>query len=112
MSANSGKDIRAYIIGNKIHTTVVRTNNQSFKSNFSLGGTCELYNLKPQERALINKILEYTYFDFVGIDFILDQNNNFLFNEIEDVAGCRMLYSNDIDIVPSFTHHIKTIIKK
>ncbi|MFI3230961.1 MAG: hypothetical protein R3Y29_05380 [bacterium] len=112
LSSNSGKDVRAYIIGNQIHTTILRTNDVSFKSNFSLGGEANIYHLQPHEKDLINKILEYTHFDFVGIDFILDENNNFLFNEIEDVAGCRMLYSNDVDIIPSFISHIKTTLNK
>ena len=39
-------------------------------------------------------------FDFgmVGIDFILDENNHWLLNEIEDVVGARMLYQCQPDV--------------
>ena len=34
----------------------------------------------------------------VGIDFILDENNHWLLNEIEDVVGSRMLYQCQPDV--------------
>ena len=44
---------------------------------------------------------------YVGIDFILDDNNKFIFNEIEDVVGSRMLYQvSDIDIVDLYLNKI------
>jgi len=46
-------------------------------------------------------------FDMVGIDFILDDNGNLVFNEIEDVVGARMLYQcSDIDIVKEYLSYI------
>lgn len=110
MSPNYGKDIRVYVIGNKIFKSVIRTNDDDFKSNYTLGGKCKLYVLKNNELNLVKKILDYTKFDFVGIDFILDENDNFLFNEIEDVVGCRMLYSNDVDILPTYVNYLKNTL--
>ena len=47
-------------------------------------------------------------FDFVGIDFILDENGQFLFNEIEDVVGTRTLYKHyEIDVVQTYLKYIK-----
>ena len=39
-----------------------------------------------------------------GIDFIIDKNGEFVFNEIEDVVGSRMLYKThpDMDILDIF----------
>ena len=44
---------------------------------------------------------------YVGIDFIIDKDGKFLFNEIEDVVGSRMLYkTSDIDIVKMYMDKI------
>ena len=44
----------------------------------------------------------------VSIDFIIDDNDQLIFNEIEDVVGARMLYKcSDIDIVREYLSYIK-----
>lgn len=102
-----GIDVRVFIIGGQILAAVKRVSTNSFKSNYSLGGSATAYTLKSEEEAMVNRILSLTNFDFVGIDFILNEEGQFLFNEIEDVVGTRTLYLNyDIDVVARFLEHI------
>ena len=55
----------------------------------------------------ISKLTDNMYMDYAGIDFIIDNNDNLYFNEIEDVVGARMLYKcTDIDIIARFMRHI------
>lgn len=107
LAINQGKDLRVYILGNKIYHSVLRYNGDNFKANFTLGGNCQLYILNEKEERVINKILEQGHYDFVGIDFLFDENNELLFNEMEDPVGCRMLYHQNIDIVPDLMQYIK-----
>lgn len=109
--SNPGKDIRVFVIGKEIIAAVKRYSNTSFKSNFSLGGESQRYELKQHEREIVQTIIHTLNFDFVGIDFILDKNDGFLFNEIEDVVGTRTLYKNyEIDIVKKYLEYIKTCL--
>lgn len=103
-----GIDIRVFTLGKKIIGAVKRHNETSFKSNYSLGGSASSYTLRSEEEALVKRILELQDFDLIGIDFIVDQDDNFLFNEIEDVVGTRTLYLNypDIDIVSLYLDYI------
>ena len=71
---------------------VERIAKSGFKSNFSLGGEIFPYELKENERNMVNTICDIFSFGMVGIDFIIDEAGNFLFNEIEDVVGARMYY--------------------
>lgn len=109
LCSNPGIDIRVFTLGKEIVAAVKRSSSGSFKSNYSLGGSAVSYILRPQEKQLVQKILSLLDFDFVGIDFILDENENLLFNEIEDVVGTRTLYLNypDIDIVARFLNYIR-----
>lgn len=111
MCSNPGKDIRVFIMGKEIIAAVKRYSNSSFKSNFSLGGESQKYYLNNNEKYIVEKIVNILNFDFVGIDFILDENDCFLFNEIEDVVGTRTLYKNyNIDIVKKYLEYIKKYI--
>lgn len=87
-----GKDVRVYVIGKEIIAAVERSANKDFKSNFSLGGTVRAYDLSQKEEELVKKICNVFEFGLVGIDFLMDETGNFVFNEIEDVVGARMLY--------------------
>lgn len=111
MCSNVGKDIRVFVMGKEIIGSVKRYSEKSFKSNFSLGGKSEKYKLKNDDEIIVQKIINLFDFDFVGIDFILDENEKFLFNEIEDVVGTRTLYKNyDIDVVARYLDYIKTTL--
>ncbi|MCH5252394.1 MAG: ATP-grasp domain-containing protein [Lachnospiraceae bacterium] len=87
-----GKDVRVYVVGQTIVGAVERTATEGFRSNFSLGGTVKNYLLSEEEKALIEEICSVFSFGLVGIDFIINEKGKFVFNEIEDVVGARMLY--------------------
>ena len=47
----------------------------------------------------------------VGIDFIIGDRNELIFNEIEDVVGARMLYqTSNINLVGLYLDYIKSEI--
>lgn len=107
LCSNPGIDVRVFTLGKEVLAAVKRTSTTSFKSNYSLGGSATSYTLQPEEEAMVKKILNLLDFDLVGIDFILDEEGRFLFNEIEDVVGTRTLYLNyDFDVVAIFLEYI------
>lgn len=97
---DKGRDLRIYVTGTEIIAAVMRTCENDFRSNFSLGGKAELHTPTGQERDIALTVAEKFNFDFAGIDLIYRSGKPIL-NEIEDVAGCRMLYANGITDVPS-----------
>ena len=108
MCTNPGIDIRVFVMGNEVIGAVKRFSNNSFKSNVTLGGHSEKYTLTSEEHRLVKRMMTLLDFDFVGIDFILDENEQFLFNEIEDVVGTRTLYKHyEIDVVQTYLKYIK-----
>lgn len=108
-----GKDLRVYVLNGKILCAVLRTSN-SFKSNYSLGATINVYPLSDTENAIITKLLKALPFvpDFIGIDFLL-HNNILFFNEMEDVVGTRMLYdAANLDAAKIYVDHIKLMMQR
>lgn len=101
------KDLRVYVIGNTIISAILRKAKEGFKSNFSLGGDVSVYELNKEEREKVQMIIELVKPDMVGIDFIVGDNGELIFNEIEDVVGARMLYQcTDINLVKLYIEHI------
>ncbi len=108
LTGSSHQDLRVYVIGKEIVGSVLRTAKEGFKSNFSLGGSVTLYTLMEQEKQLINLIIDRFDFGLVGIDFIIGDQGELIFNEIEDVVGSRMLYqcAPEINIVERYLKFI------
>ena len=101
-----GKDVRVYVVGNRIIKAMLRTNENDFKSNYSLGGKVAEYNLNNEEVSLVNKVMEGLNIGLAGIDFVFHEGKLY-FNEIEDVVGARMLYANtDVDIVAEYVSYL------
>lgn len=104
---NKNQDLRVYVIGKEIVAGVLRTAKEGFKSNYSLGGEVRLYELSEKEKALVQTIINQFEFGLVGIDFIMNDHGDLVFNEIEDVVGSRMLYQcSDIHIVERYLRYI------
>lgn len=110
-SSDLGKDVRVYIIGNKVVQAMLRTSTESFKSNYSLGGAASPYVLNQREIKMVENILERLPLDYGGIDFIF-HHGKAVFNEIEDAVGARMIYENtDIHIIKLFVDYIVNELK-
>lgn len=107
-SDNPGKDVRVFVIGSKVIGAVLRESSTSFKANYTLGGHVSAYKLNEAENILVNKITASIKADFIGIDFLLNSKKEFIFNEIEDVVGCRSLYStSDVNAASLYINYIK-----
>ncbi|MBR6256467.1 MAG: ATP-grasp domain-containing protein [Lachnospiraceae bacterium] len=101
-----GRDKRVYIVGNKVTACMLRTSDNDFRSNYSLGGNAEISELTPDESDIIKKLLSRLSIGHAGIDLIYHKGRP-VFNELEDVVGSRMLYRyTDIDVVKLFMDHI------
>lgn len=106
-----GKDVRVYVIGNEIVCACLRSQKNDFRSNFCMGGKAEVYDLSEDEKSVVNKVISLFDFDFVGIDFLFNENK-FVFNEIEDSVGARMVYSLcEKDIISDYCEYIKNVLR-
>ena len=101
-----GVDVRVYMLGGNAVAGVKRTSKNDFRSNFSLGGSVELFTPTHDMLEVIERVQKHISADYAGFDFIR-HNGEWILNEIEDAVGARMLYSlTDIDIAEEFVRYI------
>lgn len=102
-------DVRFWIIGNRIHAAILRSNPNSFLSNYSLGGDFEVFHYTKEQEANVYKAIGDLSIDYAGIDFFVTKDGDLLFNEIEDVVGSRMLSELGMNTTTSeWMKHIKS----
>lgn len=107
-SGREYRDMRVYVIGERIVAAVMRSSSEDFRANFSRGGEVRHVILKPEQRGIVARITEEFEFGMAGVDFLFDQDEQLVLNEIEDVAGARMLYAcaPEIDIVGEYVAYV------
>lgn len=111
-ASDMGRDLRVWLIGGEIISSILRVNNNDFRSNFCLGGEAHIYNMSKDEQRLVQKIASLLEYDYIGMDFVFD-NGRAVFNEIEDAVGARMVYEKtDIDILKLYCDYIKSEMGK
>ena len=84
--------MRVYMLGGEAIAAVRRTSKTDFRSNFKLGGKVASVDIPPDAAEMARRLYDRLKFDFAGVDFIRD-GGRWIFNEIEDVVGTRMLYA-------------------
>jgi ribosomal protein S6--L-glutamate ligase len=84
-------DIRVYMLGGEVLAAVRRTARAGFRSNYSLGGAASAHTPTDAERRLAADTDRLLRFDYAAVD-ILYRNGLPQVNELEDIAGCRLLY--------------------
>ena len=97
------------MLGQEVLGAVKRTGNDSFKSNYTLGGSIEKYTLSAWQENEAKTIARALNSDYIGIDFLLLPDGSWLLNEIEDPVGARSLYqTHDFSVAGRLMGYVKS----
>lgn len=112
IKTSRGRDVRVYVINHKVVGAVLRTSSGDFRSNYALGGTAALYEVRPEIEEIAVKAAASLGLEFSGIDLLFDKKG-FSVCEINGNAGFRTLSSvSDIDIPALLFDYIHSEIYK
>lgn len=110
---SNATDVRVFMIGEEIIGAVKRIGNDSFKSNYTLGGSVEKYIPSSSQEKEVRRIAQALKSDYIGIDFLLLPDGSWLLNEIEDPVGARSLYvTHDFSVAQKLMERIYRLLRK
>jgi len=76
-------DIRVIVLGGKVLGSMKRSAaGDEFRSNFSLGGSVETWNLSESDRVLAEKVAKVCGLDYCGVDIMKDNEGNSFILEV------------------------------
>lgn len=100
------RDLRVYVLAGEIYCAMLREGKKDFRSNFSLGGSVREMGLTTAQREYIDcfiKCLPDYSAGMYSIDFLPLPDGRLIFDEVEEMVGCRMLYQyTEHDIVRDY----------
>lgn len=73
IASSYGRDLRVFVLGGRVIGCMKRTSNGTFKANYSLGGTVDLYPLTPEIEQLALTCARLFHLEIAGIDLLFDK---------------------------------------
>ena len=74
ISSSKGKDIRINVVGEQAIVSMLRENDNDFRSNISNGGHGSIYQPKPEFIDLALKASKALGLDFAGVDVMFGED--------------------------------------
>ncbi len=74
IASSKGRDIRINVVGNKAIVSMLRENENDFRSNISSGGTGTKFDPKPEYLDLAVKASKALGLDFAGVDVLFGED--------------------------------------
>lgn len=105
-------DVRVFMLGMDVLGAVKRSGVDSFKSNYTLGGSVEKFELAAWQVKEVQTIAKALKSDYIGIDFLLLADGSWMLNEIEDPVGARSLYvTHDFSVAEKLLRYVKRLVE-
>ena len=107
INTSIGRDIRVWVIGNRIAGCVLRQSDTSFLSNYSQGGRAMKYEINSEVAELALRSTHALGLEFAGVDILFDEAG-YTVCEVNGNAGFRTISSVSADNIPyQLFHYIK-----
>ena len=107
-----GRDIRLYVVGDKVIAGMQRSNAHDFRANIANGGQSEAYTPSPEEADLAVSAAKLLGLDFAGVD-ILQSDNGPLICEVNSNAHFHGMEScTGVDVAGAIMDHIMNRMEK
>ena len=104
-----GRDIRAYVVGDRVVAAMERCNEQDFRSNIANGGTAKAYEISKDQERLAVDAAKGLGLDFAGVDILFGEDDEPILCEVNSNAQFRgLLTATGIDITDALFAHILT----
>lgn len=108
IASSHGKDIRLYIIGNRVIGGVLRQSHHDFRSNYTLGGYAKEITITEEMEKIALKACAALQIEFAGIDLLFTESG-FTICEINGNAGFRTLSSvTEVDMGDELFQYISS----
>lgn len=87
IKSSFGKDLRVYVVGDKIIGAMLRENkNGDFRANIEIGGIGKIYNLNQSQEKMALDVVKELNLSFAGVDLLFGENNEPILCEVNSNA--------------------------
>lgn len=109
---SKGRDLRAYVVGNRVVAAMERRNDNDFRANITSGGTSHPYKITKEQEEMAVTAAKALNLDFAGVDLLFLENDEPILCEVNSNAQFIGLHqATGIDITDAIIEHIIDVTK-
>ena len=111
ISTSYGRDIRAYVVGDRVVAAMERRNDHDFRANITNGGSAHPITLTKSQEEMAIRAAKLLNLDFAGVDLLYLEDDEPILCEVNSNAQFIGLYEASGIMVPDhiFEHILRTI---
>ena len=107
IETSRGRDLRAYVVGNRVIASMIRKNADDFRSNISNGGSAVTHKITKEQEDMAVAAAKGLGLDFAGVDILFGKNDEPILCEVNSNAQFRgLLAATGIDITDALFAYI------
>ncbi len=86
IAESAGRDLRLYVVGERVIAAITRRSADDFRANVELGGKAEQYTPTAEQESLAKRCIALLGLDFGAVDLLEDGEHNTLVCEVNSNA--------------------------
>lgn len=111
IASSSGRDIRVNVVGGKVVASMLRYNENDFRSNISNGGRMKPCTLTPAQEEAALSACRALGLDFAGVDVMFGENDAPIICEVNSNPHFKStLQATGVDLSRHIMRHIRQVI--
>lgn len=108
IDTSRGRDIRAYVVGDRVVASMVRSNANDFRSNIANGGSAGRHEITKEQEKMAVTAVHKLGLDFAGVDILFGADDEPVLCEVNSNAQFRGLKeATGTDITDALFDYIK-----
>lgn len=112
IATSRGKDVRINVVGQQVTASMLRYNDNDFRSNISNGGNMKPYTPSTEQEALALAAAKALGLDFAGVDVMFGQDNEPIICEVNSNPQFKStLECTGVNLADNIIKHIISELK-
>lgn len=92
IGASCGRDVRIHVVGGRVVTAMLRTNDHDFRANITNGGEMTPYTPTIAQAEMAVKACQILGLDFAGVDLLFGEDDGPVLCEVNSNAHFKNIY--------------------
>lgn len=107
IKSSHGRDLRAYVVGDRVVAAMERYNDTDFRSNIANGGKAKSYSINEAQENVAVTAVRKLGLDFAGVDILFGKDGDPILCEVNSNAQFRALLDvTSVDITDALFEYI------
>ena len=112
IESSKGRDVRLQVVGERVITAMMRSNENDFRANITNGGTMQKYEPTEEQTQMALRVCRELGLDFAGVDIMFGREGEPILCEVNSNAHFKNIFDcTQVNAADAIIDHILTRVQ-